>query len=181
MSELIVMAAIVFGGLLLWLFMHREKPLRFRQKTVLIGSELDFFFCLRQALPGYIVCPQVAVSALIEPTGIGPARQEALARIAGERVGYAVFDEEMRLITVVELNHRSRIKRRDAARDAYFSSAGIATVRFHAKRLPSAAQIQSSILAKTQARNRERAVVRNVEFRVRRSHSPWRNTTKIRI
>lgn len=181
MSELIVMAAIVFGGLLLWLFMHRERPVRFRRKSVLIGGERDFFFCLRQALPTCIVCPQVAVSALIEPAGSGPARRQALMRIAGERVGYAILDEEMRLIAVVELDRRSRIKRRDAAREAYFASAGIKTVRFQAKHLPSATQIQASILPLVPACQRERSAVRTVNFRARRHHSPWRNTTKIRI
>lgn len=181
MKEIIVMAAIVFGGLLLWLFLHREKPRRYRQKSVLTGSDLDFFFRLREALPTCIVCPQVAISALLEPAGNGMARQEALARIVGGKVGYAVFDAQMRLLTVVELDHRSRLNRRDAAREACFSSAGIRTVRFPAKRPPSVAQIHASVLAQVPARGRSRTIGRNTEFSHKRAETPWRNTTKIRI
>lgn len=177
MKEAIVIAVVVFGAMLVWLFMHRERPMRFRPKSVLTGSELDFFFRLREALPECIVCPQVAVSALVEPTGRGLARQKALARIEGEKAGYAVFDEGMRLIAVVELDHRSRIKRRDAARDACLSSAGIRTVRFHAKRPPSTSQIRSRIHAQPRGQGRERSA----ELRARPVPAAWRNTTKIRI
>lgn len=175
------MATIVFGGLLVWLFMHREKPVRFRPRSVLTGSELDFFFRLRAALPTCIVCPQVASSALLEPAGMGAARQQAMARIEGGRVGYAVFDQEMRLMAIVELNHRSRVRRRDIARDRYFSSAGIRTVRFHTKHLPSPKQIETSIFAQTPVRQRQRTHIRSENFRRRHVESPWRNTTKIRL
>lgn len=151
MKEAIVVAAIVFGGLLLWLFIHRKRPLRFRSKAALTGVEREFFFRLRDALPTCQVCPQLAVSALIEPIGIGAARRRALESIAGKRVGYAVFDEDMRLIAVVELDHGSRTVRDDAARDKYFSSAGIHTVRFNAKCLPSALKIRKCIFARAES------------------------------
>ena len=149
-EETILVAAIVFGGLLLWLFIHRERPLRFRAKAALTGVEREFFFRLRDALPSCQVCPQLAVSALIEPAGIGAARQRALECIAGQRVGYAVFDGDMQLIAVVELDHHSRTTRRDATRDQYFSSAGIRTVRFKAKCLPSELNIRKHIFARAE-------------------------------
>lgn len=181
MKDAIVMAAIVLGGLCLWLFLHREKPLRFRQRAVLTGCDLDFFFRLRDALPECIVCPQVAMSALLEPAGTGVLRQQAMAQIAGGRVGYAVFDREMHLLVVVELNHRSRTTRREIARDACFSSVGIKTVRFHARHLPSPQHIATTVLAQPQPRYRQRASQRSEAARNRRADAPWRNTTKIRI
>lgn len=179
MKEGIVVAAIVFGGLLLWLFIHRERPLRFRPKAALTGVEREFFFHLRGALPACHVCPQLAVSALIEPAGVGAVRRQALECIAGQRVGYAVFDEKMRLIAVVELDHRSRTTRRDAARDKYFASAGIRTVRFNAKCLPSALKIRKRIFARTESGDRLRHdqttdYMPEIEFTL--PATPWRNT-----
>lgn len=175
------MIAIVFGGFLLWLFLHREKPARFRTKAVLTGSELDLFSRLRAALPACVVCPQVAVSALIEPVGIVAFRQDAATRIDGKRVGFAIFDEEMQLIAIVELAHRSRVKRSDVARDAYFSSAGIRTIRFHAKRLPSAVQIQKRVLtrSKSSSAKRLRGGVQKSDIEYQRPPNPWRNTVNI--
>lgn len=183
MRETILVAVIVFGGLLLWLFIHRERPLRFRSKAALTGVEREFFFRLRDALPSCQVCPQLAVSALIEPAGIGAARRRALERIAGQRVGYAVFDVDMRLIAVVELDHRSRTTRRDVARDKYFSSAGIRTVRFRAKCLPSELKIRKHIFAKTEPGSRsyhgrgER--VAGIEFEL--TGTSWRNTVNTHL
>lgn len=181
MRDAIVMAAILLGGLLLWLFLHRQKPMRFRQRSVLTGGDLDFFFRLRDALPGCVVCPRVAISALIEPAGAGASRQQAMAHIAGGRVGYAVFDQEMRLLAVVELSHRSRVRRREIARDAWFSSAGIKTVRFHAKLPPTSRQIADSILMQGKPHHWPRPGQRGEKVRNRRADSPWRNTTRIRM
>jgi hypothetical protein len=119
---------------------------RYRKRTMLAGSDLEFFYRLQRALPACHIFPQVAMSALIEPIGIGKVRQSAFARIVGKQVGYAVFDEEMKLLAVVELDYRSRLSRRDVCRDAYFSGAGIKTVRFQSKRKPSESRIKASVL-----------------------------------
>jgi hypothetical protein len=149
MKEIIVAASIILGGLLLWVCLHRERPFRFRERAVLTGGELEFFFRLRDALPECMICPQVAVAALIEPAGTGSSRQKALASISGKRVGYAVFDENMQLLAVVEYDHQGRRKRSDVLRDAWFANAGVRTVRFHAKHLPSEGTIKSRIFART--------------------------------
>lgn len=182
MQETIIMAAILAGALLLWLFVHRERPARFRKKTVLTGSELEFFFRLREALPACVICPEIAVSALIEPVGIGAQRQQALARIAEKRVGYAVFDEDMQLIAVVELNHRRRLSRSETARDAYFASAGIKTVRFHAKRLPSREKIHARVFSREKAGTHAGLGGGNdVVIEYQRPPRPWRNTVNAHV
>lgn len=178
MKEIVVVASIMLGGLSLWLYLHRERPLRFRRRPVLTGGELEFFFRLRDALPECVVCPQVAVSALIEPAGAGPSRQKALSHISDRRVGYAVFDENMQLLAVVEYDHRDRRKRRDAMRDAWFASAGVRTIRFNAKQLPSEATIKSRIFARGEtavcSHYIDYRLDREIEYRPRKT--PWRNT-----
>lgn len=183
MNETIVFATIVFGGLLLWFAAAKERPARYRKKNVLTGSEREFFYRLRQALPECVICPQVAVSALIEPTGIGSARKAGLDRIKGKRVGYAVFDEEMHLMAIIEVDHRSRTTRKDAARDAYFANAGIRTVRFQAKRLPSEVKIKSSIYSRTGTAQRHYAHTSTVDqggdLEYIRPETTWRNTANV--
>lgn len=179
MDEMIVFVAIVAGGLLLRLILGRKRQPRYRKKAVLTGRERDFFYHLKRALPECQICPQVAVSALIEPVGIGMMRQMALDCIIGQKVSYAVFDEHMELVVVVELNHRSRPDRDEAARDAYFSRAGVRTVRFQVKRLPSEVKIRASIFPRSEALPGGRADSNVFDQRggeIEFEKTPWRNT-----
>lgn len=148
MSETIVVVAIVLGGFAIWLALHREGRVRYRKKALLSGCELEFFHRLRQALPECVVFPQVGLAALIEPAGIGPGRQTALALLATRRAGYAVFDEQMQLLLIIELDHSSRRQRADVAMDRYLAEAGLRTVRFSSKQLPSDVRIRGSVFAR---------------------------------
>jgi hypothetical protein len=183
MKEMVVAASIIVGGMLFWIYLHREKPARFRRKPLLTGGELDFFFRLREALPECIICPQIPASVLIEPTGVGPTRQRAQARLEARRVGYAVYDEDMQLLAVVEYDHRSRVKRSDVARDAWFSSAGIRTVRFPARRIPSEGQIRSRIFARQDSRIRSPYLdyrpEKGIDYQPLKT--PWRNTANVHL
>lgn len=178
--EVFVFVTIILAGLLGWFAMARMKPARYRKKTVLTGGERDLYFRLRHALPECHVCPQVAAAALIEPAGMGKMRQRAMSALGGKRVGYAVFDQDMELLAVVELAHRSRPTRIERAREACFVSAGIRTLRFHAKRLPSEDKIRASIFNRksTKLASRQRLDSDDgLEFR----KSPWRNTINAHI
>ena len=179
MSEAVVFALIVGAGLAWWFVVNRSRPARFRTRQVLTGPGLEFLFRLKRALPECIVCPQLAATALLEPLGVGKTRKAALSRIVGRRVGYAIFDEEMQLIAIIELDHRPRLTRREAECEAYFVTAGIKTLRFHPRRMPSEAKIRASVFP------RERGEVPNrvergdnhdgvIEFKPR--SAPWRNT-----
>ncbi|HYD94257.1 MAG TPA: DUF2726 domain-containing protein [Noviherbaspirillum sp.] len=173
--EMLVFVTIVFGGLIGWFLRSRPGPVRYRAKPVLAGSDRDLFFRLREALPECHICPQVGVAALIEPTGVGKMRKAAVDLMNARRVGHAVFDDEMRLLAVVRLVYR-RGSRGDAELDAALASAGIRTVRFDPKRLPSEAKIRSSIFHRSrqgrqsEAKTEERGRV--LEFR----KTPWRDT-----
>ncbi len=185
MAETILFVAIVFGGLGLWFVMQRPRPVRFRRKSVLTGGDLEFFYRLRKALPECVVCPQVSITALIEPAGMGKLRQAALNDIGHKRVGYAVFDEEMQLIAVVELEHRSRRTRKDVAKEAAFASAGIRTVRFHSRRLPSTTKIRSSIYSHAAVPVEPQLLnsvpLNSTQMEYERSKGVWRNTVNAHV
>lgn len=179
MTEVAVFTLIVALGMAGWFALNRNHPARFRARPVVTGTSLDFFFRLKHALPECTVCPQVAATSLLEPMGAGPGRKAALHRIVGRRVGYAVFDAEMRLLVVIELDHRPRLTRREAECDAYFAEAGIKTLRFHPKRMPSEAKIRLSVFPRSRRTvpaypECSGAAGDAIEFK---SHSmPWRNT-----
>lgn len=149
---------------------------RFRKKNVLTGTDLAFFRRLHAALPECIVCTQVAVQALIEPVGMGKLRHRGVIRLSGRRVANAVFDEDMRLIAVVELKHPGRVTRGQAAVDACFANAGIPVIRFPAHRLPSEGKLRTAIFARarTNAAGGTSAGGDSIEFH--RPPNPWRNT-----
>jgi hypothetical protein len=179
MSETIVVAIIVIGGFALWWAMHREGRLRYRKKAMLAGCELEFFHRLRQALPECVIAPQVGLGALIEPVGIGRGRQSALALIAFRRAGYAVFDEQMQLLTIVELDHHARPRRADIKVERYLGDAGIRTVRFSAKHPPSDTRIRNRIFTRTQLqmpRNSRPVAGSEPDIEFEHPKSPWRNT-----
>lgn len=177
MRELIVFALVVGGGLAWWCISNRRRPVRFRPRQVLTGANKEFLFLLQRALPECIVCPRLAATALLEPLGTGKTRRNALARIVGRRVGFAVFDEEMRLIAIIELDHRSRLTRREAECDGYFIEAGIRTLRFDPRCMPSESRVRAEIFSRRRANRSPEAMpdVRDqpLEFKPLGS---WRNT-----
>jgi hypothetical protein len=174
MLEWLVAGIIVLAGSAYWYSIQHGKTAQFRKRQALTGGQLEFFFRLRSLLPECIICPGMSASSLIEPRGPGALRQRALARIGGHRAGYAVFDADMQLIAIVEYDSRSRTKRSDAARDALYRSAGIHTVRFHAKRPPSDAQILAKIYKRTG--NAPRHYVADGAIDYKPMKTPWRNT-----
>ncbi|KRB92725.1 DUF2726 domain-containing protein [Noviherbaspirillum sp. Root189] len=184
MQELIVFTSIVSLGLAGWLILHSRNMPRFRQKSVLTGGDLEFFYRLRKALPECTVTTQMALSALIEPVGIGKLRKTAMACLEGKRVGYAIFDEDMQLMAVVELDYRARPTRRETAIDACFKSAGVRVVRFHVRRLPSATTIRSTIYERAREAEFSSGIpfhdsVQNSKYS--KPKSPWRNTVNAHI
>ena len=178
--ETFVFVAIVCAGLIGWFVVTRAKSTRYRRKAVLTGSERDLFFRLRNALPECHVCPRVAISALIEPAGMGQLRRRAIASMGGKRVGYAIFDDEMELLAVVELAYRTHPTRAEKFKESCLASAGIRTVRFHARHLPSEGKIRSSIFVRKSTDRRARVDVHaDSEFEFRKT--PWTNTVNIRL
>lgn len=183
-SETIIVLVIVLGGLLLRFALSREKPMRYRRKAVLAGSDLEFFRRLQHALPGCLICPQIGMAALIEPTGIGQARQDAQALIDGKRIGYTVFDEDMQVVAVIELDHHSRIKRADAARDACFAALGINALRFNARHLPSEENIRRRVFVRSRPHAREAnklAAHADAGIDFEQPTMPWRDTANAHI
>ncbi|HEV2610129.1 MAG TPA: DUF2726 domain-containing protein [Noviherbaspirillum sp.] len=147
MQEMMFLAVTIAVASLLWFAFKLPATPRFRSKPMLAGPYLEFFETLRSSLPDYHVFPQVALSALVDPIGGPKGRRFAVDCINGRRAGYAVFDQDMQLVAIVELSHRSRATRKEAALEACLAKAGIKTLRFYSTQMPSETAIRHAVEA----------------------------------
>jgi very-short-patch-repair endonuclease len=71
------------------------------------------------------------------------ARLFAFRRISQKRVDYAIYTNKLELICIVELDDRTHDALRDAERDAFTASAGIATLRWQSTLKPGVEAIRA--------------------------------------
>jgi hypothetical protein len=184
MQEMIFLGVAVLVISLIWFAFKLPTTPRFRSKPMLAGPYLEFFQTLRSALPDYDVFPQVALSALVDPVGGPKGRRFALDCIDGKRAGYAVFDQDMRLVAIIELSHRSRATRKETALDACLANAGIHTLRFYSTQMPSETVIRNAVeaqLSKIANRPVKRAFMHISAERERPRQGAWPDTVNARM
>lgn len=181
MRDALVFFSIIFAGLAGWFVFHREQMPRFRRKPLLTGSQAELFERLRAALPECVIAPGVAVSALIEPLGPAAARRSGRRSVEGQRVDFAVFDEALRLLAVVEVGHRARPTREEARRADYFAGAGVRALRLRADRPPSAIRLRAAVFGTAAKPRKALASAANDPLEYRPLRAPWRNTVNAHI
>lgn len=119
----------------------------YRQRNLMTDNELEFFGRLVAALPGHVVFPQVAMSALIEAASSDSKQAHSdRLRIAQQRVDYVVCTRNGEVVAVVELDDRTHSQAKDRQRDARLEQAGIRTVRFQSRNKPTPAAIMVAVL-----------------------------------
>ena len=145
-------AALLFAAVL----GRKARTYAYQPRKLQTDAETEFFERLLMALPGEHIYPQVAMSALIEPAGGSVRlRLEAFRKISQKRVDYVVCDAKHSVVCVVELDDRTHKMARDRLRDALLKSAGIATLRWEARRMPASHEIRA-VLAPLVQRKRVR-------------------------
>lgn len=124
----------------------------FDPMPLMTDSEVIFFKKLQQALPEYLIFSQVQLSRIIEPNeDAGSDRQFWFNRVCRQSVDYVVVDKDLQTVLLaIELDdwtHDSQARQKqDAKKDKALASAGIAVMRFHAERMPSAQMIRHDVL-----------------------------------
>jgi len=161
---MLVAAAII--GLIFFLWNHspstKIKEPDFALKAVMTDNELEFFHRIRRAAPNLFIFPQVALSALLQPTSKDPkARFSLFKKIAQKRVDYAVYDESMEIVCIVELDDKTHDAKKDAERDLLINSASVQTIRWNSRKKPSEEEIKKTfddlIVLRNHAKNNSQA------------------------
>lgn len=139
------------------LFKAAIKNSAYKPKEILTDNELDFFWKLTRALPDVFIFPQVAMSALIDPTATkgSKAFMSSFGRISQKRVDYALFDSGMKLICIVELDDKTHVESKDKDRDRIFKSAGIRTIRWNSKNKPQSDEIYNLVFPEIISQNKQ--------------------------
>lgn len=151
MKIFVIISALCVALLLLYLLfkaaLRRRVP--YQKKNILTANELEFFWRLTRALPDLFIFPQVAMSALIEPTAKQgtKAHMSSFGRISQKRVDYALYDADMKIVCVIELDDKTHDAAKDAARDQMLKSANIRTIRWETKNKPQTNDIQEKVFA----------------------------------
>jgi hypothetical protein len=122
-----------------------SKP-RYKPRSILTDNEAEFFGRLETAVPEYRIFPQLSMTAIIEPAS-KDRYWTYFNRIAMQRVDYAVYTRDLKLICVIELDDRTHDgkHKRDERRDSRLTEAGVQTLRFDSRMKPRPEMLRAAI------------------------------------
>jgi len=157
---MLILGAVVLILLAVVLFMlkRRSGPRATHQysaKPLLTANEKEFFARLDEAVPEYLIQSQVAMGALMN--GRHAEGKDFATRSTFDRkiVDFALLDEKLDVVLLIELDDRTHNAGKDAARDAMTRQAGYATLRFESRAKPAVPELRAQILrAVSQARRK---------------------------
>lgn len=129
----------------------RASPsIPFVRKPLLTPSELKFFKRLRAAFPEVVICPQMALAAVVDiPAKFnqGQFKHVNRAPFAARYADFTIVEPDTgEVLAIVELDDYSHDgadrQAEDAARDAMLAQVGIEVHRFDARQMPSVSELQ---------------------------------------
>ena len=114
-------------------------------KEMLTSAERQFLVVLINALPDFVICPQVAMGALLKVESGVENKQFWVTRnkFSQKIVDYAVVDpSDGRVLVLIELDDRSHDASRDRDRDAMLARAGYLVERFGNRPFPNVSTVR---------------------------------------
>lgn len=121
---------------------------KYKSKKPLSNIEQITYWKLVEAVNNEkIVLSQVAFSSFIRTEG---DRSEAISKFykARQKVAdFVICNKDFSISAIVEIDDKTHNKEKDEARDAMTKEAGIRTVRFEAKNLPTMEEIRKELLS----------------------------------
>ncbi len=147
MNQLYAVAgAIALLVMVIFLLLQKKAP-SYLPLEIMTANEQEFFGRMSRALGrDYYIFPQVAMSALIRPKESYEKNKPAYWKISKKRIDYAIYNQSMTLLCLVELDDKSHNVSRDRERDSWTASAGIRTIRWQSHTRPNEQTIRSTIL-----------------------------------
>lgn len=122
----------------------------FVRKPLLTPTELKFFKRLQAALPDVLICPQLALAAVVDiPAKYNQGRYKHVNRaaFAAKYADFALVDPDTgEVLAIIELDDHTHDgaerQAEDAARDAMLAQVSIEVHRFDARQMPSVTELQ---------------------------------------
>lgn len=120
---------------------------RYKAADIMTPNEVEFFHRLVEALPGHYIFPQVSLGALMRPSisRRDPEWMKQFNQVSSKRADFAIYDRQLKLVTLIELDDKSHSRRKDRERDRKTRSAGIPTLRYESRSKPDIRQIRRDI------------------------------------
>ena len=152
----ILLVALIAGGI--WFFLRQKKTkrnvfARYEEKALHNKNHLALFGRLCRALPDCYIFPQVTLSDLIEPfEGDRQKNPTPFEQIETLKVDYAVFDGELVLVCVINLDVMPSVSVKPLSdedielRERSLKSASIKAFQWNLTAKPSVEQISRAIL-----------------------------------
>ena len=146
---LLIVGALIF--LLLVALDGRNKAVfayNYMARPLMTANEIEFFNRLQSALPNHHVFPQVALSAILNPSLTGNNRLNMATRstFSQKVADYVVCNHALEVIVVVELDDKTHSLQKDAKRDSMLHEAGYRTIRWHSRAKPNPSEIIDAVI-----------------------------------
>ena len=118
--------------------LKKYKVAEVRRKQILTDIEQSTYWKLKKCIKeDQVLLTQVSFSAMFEGKGRGKERFTNFAKIKQKVADYVICDLSFNVLKIIELDDRTHNKEKDSIRDEAVLNAGIETIRFNVKNIPS--------------------------------------------
>jgi very-short-patch-repair endonuclease len=145
----LICSLLIAIALLVLACLGRRRPRgkhKYLPKQLLTPNEKEFFGRLRKAVPEYAIQSQVCMGALMDGRHSSGKHLRTRAKFSQKIVDYALLDDKLNVILLIELDDRTHDPIKDAARDAMTNEAGYRTLRIESRAKPSVMDLRAQIL-----------------------------------
>lgn len=138
---------VLFGLMVFFIivaFIKKKQAWPYEAVPVMSPIEKKFYWQLKRVFPTYHILAQVQLSQVIRPPR-GKNEYKWLNKIWRMSLDYVVLDENLELVTVLELDDRSHLYKRrqeaDQRKNKALKAAGVRLIRIQTNTMPTDAQL----------------------------------------
>jgi Protein of unknown function (DUF2726) len=121
---------------------NRSNAYEFKRKIPLTEPEQKLYWRLIECEHEIVVLAQVNMYQVMTPR---KSSRGAFNAISQKSIDFVICNKSFEVMCVIELDDSTHSKDKDMSRDAYLTTAGIKTLRYEAKNLPSTAELWRDI------------------------------------
>ena len=143
MTIALIAAGTIALLLIVALALRGSSKAKYSARPVLSRPEQVFYYQLKKALPDYEILAQVPFGRFLTTKGGSKSERNSKWYSARQKIAdYLVCNKDMSIAAAVELDDKSHNKEKDHNRDQILREAGIPTLRWNVKQLPTENEIK---------------------------------------